>query len=509
MRKSIAEQVVTPEEDIEFEYLDVLQSVCRESLFDFLQVAWEIIAPGIKPVWNWHIEYLCHELETVAKRVFENKPKEYDLIVNIPPGTTKSTIFSVVFPAWVWINNPIMRCICGSYTDQLATDLSRKSRDIVTSELYQAAFPHVGKLRDDQNTKHYFANFSGGYRYAVGVGGSVTGMHGHFLLVDDPIDPQQALSTAELKTANTWMQETLSSRKVDKLVTPLILIMQRLHQNDPSGARLANLAAGDVKHICLPAECSDIVSPPELQKYYVAGPLGTPKLLDPIRLPPEVLAQNRAILGNYGYSGQYDQNPVPLGGGMFKTVRVEIDTPPSDWAQTGFFKDIVRYWDKAATGGGGCFTVGTKMGVDKNGRYWVLDVIRGQWDSRVREQTMLQTAKMDGRRVRIGIEQEPGAGGKESAERSVKNLAGFVVVLDKVGKSEGDKALRADPFSVQVNGHNVSMVEAPWNHAYLEEMRYFPNSTYKDQVDASSGAFNMLTKRRIVCGAFGAASTAN
>lgn len=477
----------------DLDYYDLIGSICRDNFFEFVKEFWEVISPE-KPIWNWHIPYLCDELQQMAEMVFRGEKKEYDLIVNIPPGTTKSSICSVLFPAWVWTKMPTARSICASYTDALAMDLSRKSRDVVQSEKYQKAFPQVQPLRPDQNTKSYFANSNGGYRYAVGVGGSVTGMHGHFLIVDDPLDPMQAISTAELKSVNTWMTETLPTRKVDKLVTPLILIMQRLHQNDPSGARLANIRSGRVFHICLPAEAGENVRPLELQANYVDG------LLDPIRLPKQVLNEALAQLGNFGYAGQFDQNPIPLGGGMFKTVRLEMDVEPAD---PTFFTQTVRYWDKAATPGGGCYTVGVKMSVDKKGRYWVRHVIRGQWDSRERENIILQTARLDGKKVRVGIEQEPGGAGKESAESTAKNLAGFSVVLDKVDASDGSKALRADPFSVQVNASNVTLVQAEWNWAYIEEMRFFPNSTYKDQIDASSGGFKMLTKRRVVCGAFG------
>jgi predicted phage terminase large subunit-like protein len=160
----------------------------------------------------------------------------------------------------------------------------------------------------------------------------------------------------------------------------------------------------------------------------------------------------------------------------------------------------IRYWDKAASQGSGAFTVGVLMGIDTENRYWILDVVRGQWDSGRREMIMRQTAMKDGLKTIIWLEQEPGGGGKDSAMGSVRGLAGFRVRPDKVGKSDGDKENRADAFSTQVNIGNVSMVEATWNRDYIEELRYFPRSRYKDQVDASSGAFNKLAMARIVLG---------
>ena len=170
---------------------------------------------------------------------------------------------------------------------------------------------------------------------------------------------------------------------------------------------------------------------------------------------------------------------------MFKTDRIVIDDQPHETRM----KKRVRFWDKAGTAGGGAYTVGALLGIDSDDRYWVLDIVRGQWDSSERERGIEQTAHLDGKKVVIGIEQEPGSGGKESAESTVRRLAGFRIRVDR---PTGDKAWRADPFSSQVNGHNVSIARADWNNIFLEELRFFPASTYKDQVDAASGAFNLI-----------------
>mgnify|MGYP003627897395 CR=1 FL=1 len=480
-----------------FSEVDLIRSICHESFYEFLKEFWDVIIPE-EPVWNWHIEYLCDEMQKMAERVFEGKPKKHDLIINISPASTKSTIASVAFPAWTWTRFPTARHICGSHAFDLGMDLSRKCRDIINTQdrihgkpSYRDCFPDV-RLREDQNTKGYFANTAGGMRKSVTVGGkSPVGFHGHFLIIDDPIDPQKVLSEAEIKNANDWMFETLPSRKVDKLVTPMILIMQRLHQNDPTGGRLAKgESAGKIKHISLPADISEgyEVKPKSLRSKYTDG------LMDVVRMPRSVLREARSQLGEFGYSGQYGQNPVPLGGGMFKVDRIRIDQPP----QTINMKRMIRFWDKAGTSGGGAYTVGVLMGLDADNRYWILDVIRGQWDSSEREKIIEQTANMDGVKVIIGLEQEGGSGGKESAEATVRRLAGYRVRVDR---PTGDKAWRADPFSSQVNGHNVSMKKADWNLDYLDELRFFPASTYKDQVDASSGGFNLIATARRKVGA--------
>ena len=213
--------------------------------------------------------------------------------------------------------------------------------------------------------------------------------------------------------------------------------------------------------------------------------------MDKKRLSMKVLDEALAFLLDYSYAGQIMQNPIPAGGGMFKTERIIIDIP--DMTK---MVQIVRFWDKAGTAGGGAFTAGIQMGVDGKKRFWILDVQRGQWSSEVREANIKQTAEMDSKKIEVGIEQEPGSGGKESAEMTVKNLAGWIVRVDKPSGSGSSKILRAAPVSVQVNMGNVSMVRGDWNASLISELRFWPNSKYKDQGDGFSGAVNMLTSKK-------------
>lgn len=467
----------------------LVASICRDSFYAFVQEFWDILIPQ-KPVWNWHIEYLCNELQQMAERIFRDEDKKYDLVVNVPPGTTKSTIMSVMFPAWLWTRMPSCRYIGASHAEKLALDLSMKCRDIIKSDKYRLCFPEV-ILRDDQDTKTKFQNTAGGYRYAIGVDGAVIGMHADVVVLDDPIDVNSATSMALLKKTNYWIDSQLSNRKVSKSVSVMILVMQRLHQDDPTTLFLKRKK---IRHICLPAERSEKISPPELVKYYTK--LGG-RLLDPVRLSHDVLEEEKQK-GQYYFASQFAQDPVPAGGGMFKVRRIKFETPPEK------FKRLARYWDKAgSTNIGSAFTVGTKMGLDFEGRFWVLDVVRFQKDSFEREKEILRLAHSDGKECRVGVEQEPGSGGKESAEATVRALAGFRVEVHRANAAEGGKIERADPFSVQVNSGNVYIakwmrdengVNKGWLDEWIEEHRYFPNSKYKDQVDSSSGAFKMCHK---------------
>ena len=184
-----------------------------------------------------------------------------------------------------------------------------------------------------------------------------------------------------------------------------------------------------------------------------------------------------------GDAGQVGQNHIIAGGEMFKTDNFSvIDRVPTPYD----IAQMVRYWDKAGTEGGGAYTVGVKMCKLTNGKFVVLDVKRGQWSSEKRERIMKQCAEADGQACKVYVEQEPGSGGKESAEATVKNLAGFAVYKDR---PTGDKVFRADPYSVQVNEGNVTLLHGAWNDDYVSELKDFPFSKYKDQTDGSSGAF--------------------
>ena len=457
---------------------ELIASLCRKSFYDFVLEFWNVLVPDTFKN-NWHIKYLCDELQIVAERVFLAQPKEYDLIINISPGSTKSTLVSIMLPAWMWTRMPHASVIGASHTYGLAVDLSRKNRTVVKSEKYLQCFPEI-KVALDQDAKGYFINTKTGARICAGIDGDITGRHAHLITIDDPVDPKGGRSEALCEAANIAIKETIANRKKDPVVTPIIVIMQRLNENDPTGMMIKEWP-DKIKHICLPAEITNDVKPVSCRKLYIDG------LMDPFRHPMDFLEKER-IRGEYYYAGQFLQSPIPLGGAMFHVERINIESSaPNKW------KMRMRYWDKAGTKDAGAYSVGVLMGKDFQDRFWLLDVIRGRWDSSARERVIRQTAELDGRGVVVAVEQEPGSSGKESAENTVRNLAGFKVRMDR---PTGDKAQRADPYSTQANAGNVYMLRMEWNKSYIEELRFFSleNSKYKDQVDASSGAFKFVAK---------------
>lgn len=309
-----------------FDEDDVLRSCCRSSFRRFIREAWHLVPGAGTPVWNWHMWAIADEMQRRAEDVFAGRPRRHDVVINISPGTSKSTICSILFHPWTWTRMPTARHLNASHTSDLVLDLAYKSREVIRSEWYRRLFPEV-VLCDDADAKGLFRNTAGGDRLACTVAGrSPMGFHAHFLTVDDPIDPKKVLSVAELKTAREFMTSVLPTRKVDKKVSVTFLIMQRLHAEDPTAVMLETArkaGATPVKHYCLPAELVKLddgswdaaaVKPRKLASHYVDG------VMDPGRLDRTVLNTFRAQLGAYGFSGQFLQSPTPPGGGMFKCL---------------------------------------------------------------------------------------------------------------------------------------------------------------------------------------------
>ena len=478
----------------------VTRELNDRSLYHFLQYFWSIVSPHtFSP--NWHIEYLCKELEKAAERVSYKKPRLHDIIINVPPGSTKTICVSIMFPAWCWTRWPWMRVISASYSKDLSLENADYCRDLIKSDLFQQIYPDI-QIKEDKDTKSNFKIvkviptttigrntkiIGGGGRYSTSVGATITGFHGDLLIVDDPLNPTQAASEVQLKIANDWMEQTLPTRKTNKDNSLTILIMQRLHQDDPSGHILSKQKE-NIKHISLPGEIRNYreqLKPAELAQFY------KDELLDPKRISWKVLKDLEADLGQYGYAGQIGQDPTPPGGGMFKVDHFQfVGTRPEQRK----IAHTIRAWDKAGTADGGAYTAGVKMSKLVEGGWLIEDVKRGRWSSNERERIIRETAEADGTGVEVWLEQEPGSSGKESAEGTIRNLAGFVC---RAQTATGDKPLRADPFSVQVNIGAVSILTGLWNRELVEEFRFFPFSTYKDQVDASSLAFSKLVGKKV------------
>lgn len=447
----------------------VIKERCERSLLDFTRYIFKSVNKRKFQVGEHH-RIICDALEKCARGEITR------LIINIPPRYGKTEIAVKAFPAWCFAHNPAAKFIHLSYADPLALDNSDEVRRYIKHPAYQHLWPlEASKTKDGKKS---WATMSGGTFYAGAAGGPVTGFGAGLtddpeadhrfsgaIIIDDPIKPDDALSDTVRSKINARYTGTIASRVNSPTHTPIIVIMQRLHEDDMAGFLLAGGSGEEWHHISLPAIKDD----------------GTP-------LWPEKhsIEQLRAMetANKYDFASQMMQHPVPIGDGLFKTSRMEIVAVPPVSMGT-----VVRYWDKAGTADAGCYTAGVKIGKLMDGRYIILDVVRGQWSAYERESVMRQTAVTDGVGCLVWIEQEPGSGGKESAEATIRNLAGFTI---RAEHPTGDKVTRAVPLACQVEAGNVLMLQGDWNKAFLDELRYFPASKYKDQVDAASGAFNKL-----------------
>lgn len=455
--------------------VDLYRALGDNTLSNFIKFAWGVVEPSQPYVHGWHIDAIAEHLEAVTNGQIKR------LIVNIPPRHGKSTLISVLWPAWVWTRDPGTKWLFASYAASLSVRDNIKFRDLINSPWYQSLFRDKVKLIKELEEKVLNKQF--GYRLATSVTGGSTGEGGDYIVADDPHKIEEAESEISRKGVLDWWDQTINTRRNDPEKTRQVVVMQRVHEDDLSGHLLAK-KSGYV-HLKLPTRYEPTT--------YV-GPTGwkDPRTVDgellwPERFTEEVVKGIENDLQGYGFASKYQQRPVPKDGAMFSPAWFRIvDAYPIE------VKRVVRYWDKAGTEGGGAFTVGVRMSLGLHGHVYVEDVVRGQLADLEREQLIKTTAQMD-RMTRPGtevwIEQEGGSGGKDAAASTIRNLAGFTVFAER---PTGDKVVRASPLAAFSKAGNVILIRGPWNEAYLGELAFFPYGKYKDQVDSSSGAFNKL-----------------
>ncbi len=414
------------------------------------------------------------------------------LMICAPPQHGKSELASRRFPAY-WLgrrpNDPVILC---SYAASLAYSMSRHARTIVESAEYGKLFPEVTTRRDSRAVDHWeLAAPHRGSMLAAGVGGPITGHGAPLAIIDDPFENwAEAQSETVRKAKWDWYRTTFRTRVWEG--GAIVVVMTRWHEEDTAGMLLAS--QGDEWVVLRCPALAETQAERDQNNEHLGLPLGE---RDPLgRRPGEALAPSRysrrALLalqrdvGSLAWAGEYQGVPRPAEGSMFHRDWFKLAEAAPERASR------VRYWDKAATEGGGAHSAGVLMAA-AGGEYWIEDVVRGQWSAGQRDAVMKQTAELDAARyggtVKTWTEQEPGSGGKESAQATVKLLAGHDVHYEPV---TGSKEVRAAPFAAQCEAGNVHLVTGPWVHDFIEEAVTFPNGKFKDQIDAGAGAFNKL-----------------
>lgn len=313
-------------------------SLLSESLYEFVKAAWHVCEPSARFVDNWHIRVICEHLEAVSDgRILR-------LIVNIPPRSMKSTIISVMWPAWDWTRNPSRKWLFASYGQDLATRDAIATRRLIASPWFQARWGHVFELTSDQNQKTRYDNSKLGYRLSTSVGGRATGEGGDIIVADDPHNVREAESDAVRKGTCAWWFESMSTRGNDPERAARVIVMQRVHEEDLTAECLKR---GGYEHLCLPMEFER--KHPTLSSTSLGFKDPRTKegeLLWPARYTPAALKKLKIDLGEYGAAGQLQQRPSPRGGGLFKEEHVMLW--PHD-EELPDYEYIVQSYDTAYT----------------------------------------------------------------------------------------------------------------------------------------------------------------
>jgi predicted phage terminase large subunit-like protein len=414
-----------------------------------------------------HHRIIAEHLERVERGEIDR------LMLLTAPRHGKSELASRRFPAFALGRKPDRQFISASAGGEFAADFGREVRNLIGSGEFKALFPDVG-LAEDSQAKNKWNTSAGGAYYTVGVDGQVMGRGADIFLIDDPFATMaDAQSDTKRNSVWNWYQGSVYNR-----LQPggaIVVINHRMHEDDLTGRILAQQAAGGDRF--------EIVELPAINEDGTA--------LWPEAYPLETLDRIRQNTSPRFWSALYQQNPLPLEGGMFKRRWFEIVGAAPAGAKR------VRSWDLAATAQVGSndpdWTVGLKMSRDQAGLFYIEDVERLRGSAHEVERAIIETAQSDGRQVSVRIPQDPGQAGKGQAEYLIRQLAGFTVTAER---ETGAKEVRASPFASQCEAGNVKLVKGPWNEAFLTEIENFPMGIHDDHVDAASGAFELLAAVR-------------
>lgn len=424
-----------------------------------------------------HLAHLDRALYAACTKRGSNR-----LIITCPPRHGKSFLCSKYLPAWYLGKFPDKRVIMTGHGADFASIWGARALQTLSDN---GSMFGLNVPRKQSIERWNIPGRDGGMDTA-GVNGPITGKGADLLILDDVIkNSEEANSETYRKKTWEWWQSTAFTRLEPDGVA--IVILTRWHEDDLAGRLLRGDSSGE------DAEFADkwhLINMPAIAEDGDCLGRKPGEALWPERWSIERLRNKRAGMRQYWWSAMFQQRPTPEEGGMFKRAWLRDARAPETIVRA------VRYWDKAATAGGGDYTVGCLI-LHHEGGYHIAHVERGQWSSLEREKVIERTTARDqetyGGKVKGWFEQEPGSGGKESAEATIRRLAGYSVRAERV---TGDKATRADPLAAQCEAGNVTVEKgAGWAEAFKDELCMFPNGTHDDQVDAASGAFNKLARK--------------
>lgn len=473
--------------------IDAIQVELAEKSFrHFVQQVWPLIEPGRELVPGFYIDAICDHLQAVAEGDI------WRLVITLPPGFLKSTLVSVLFPAWKWIGDPSYRFITASHDSDLALRDAVRSRRVIVSDWYQARWGDRFMMTTDQNVKARYENDQTGHRIALGTGSGITGKRADLVLVDDPHDAEDAHRDTALENTVRWWNETVPSRLNDPKYGPKIVIQQRIHVHDLAGTVIAH----GYDHLDLPMEYDPDHAVSATSLGWTDPRTEPGVLLDPVRYGPDEVAEKRRELGSVAYNAQYQQRPVSAEGGMFKRHWWRIwqprgaDLPPVSVKQPDGSTTMVRaieapaWWDASAQSwdmtfkktDAGSYVVGL-VGATHGANGYILP---GRYRDRTdfpgsvnALQTM--TAKYPDVAAKLVEEKANGAAVLDTLRSSISGLIPVSV--------DGSKEARASSATARVEAGNWYLphpVIAPWVDEFIDELSSFPTGHHDDQVDAFS-----------------------
>jgi predicted phage terminase large subunit-like protein len=458
--------------------LEARRQICASSLAAFARLAWPTLEPATDLKWDWPLDVICEWLEAVTAG------EKRRILMNVPPGSMKSLLTGVIWPAWEWgpKGMPDKRFLATAHMEKLAIRDNMKCRRLIQSAWYQKLWPV--QLTSDQNAKGKFENGATGFREAMAFT-SMTGSRGDRVILDDPHSVDDANSPVKLDADILTFREALPSR-VNNEQSAIVIIMQRLHERDIS----AVAASLGYEHLIIPMR----YEPGRSGLTWRGADTTEGALMFPSRFPETSVAELERSLGPYATAGQLQQRPAPREGGLFKRSWFKtVGAIPVGARRT------VRAWDLAATAkttsNNPDWTAGVKVSRGEDGSFLIEGVTRMRGTPMEVEQTVMAAPAIDGQTTTIRLTQDPGQAGKAQAETMVKKLAGYPVV---VKTATGDKATRATPAAAQAEAGNVSILmtgnpdQDAWVTPFLDELSLFPAGAHDDQVDAFADALNEL-----------------
>ncbi len=449
---------------------DEYETILSQDLAHFIERAFYEVNPGKQLLLAPYIDLIASKLEACRRGEIKR------LAICMPPRYLKSHCVSVAFSAWLLGHNPSTRLICASYAQDLASKHALESRTILGSPFFKRLFKT--RLSPDKQAVDDFMTTEKGFRMATSVGGVLTGRGADFIIIDDPLKPQDALSETERSKVNRWYDNTLLSRLDNKAQGCIIIVMQRLHQDDLIG------------HV-LEQEGWDVLSLPAIaetdEEHLIRSPLGSYMYRrtagEPLHAERESLAdlaKMRQTMGEYDFTAQYQQNPSPQGGAMLKKQWLRYYVPGECPAS---FDRIVQSWDTANKAGElNDYSVCTTWG-QKDNHFYLLHVFRRRMEypdlkRAVKDQALIHNAST------VVIE-DKASGTQLIQELGMENVSGLTAyappACEKLIRFHGQTAA----FE---NGLVLLPTEAPWLADYVHELTTFPGSKHDDQVDSTTQA---------------------